>query len=707
MISFSFPLLIFLLDSSLSYVLSFLVYKYYPIYFLDAVWLVNLIKIPVLRVVSQKLPRPWWIPSALLYVLTICLVPPLYQTLRFLLLSQPPELHSGLAHSLLYHLPLSVACLLWDLLSPFVFPEEDAEENGNGKKKERKNFIRVIKLSKDDWPFLTLAFLFLVVSLMLEISIPHYMGRVIDILSNNFKESEFLMAILFMALFSVTSSLSAGCRGGLFLFSMARLNIRLQKLLFRAFAKQDIAFFKEIKTGEIISRLSRDTALVSRAIPGNVNITLRMLVKCIGYQYFMILVSWKLTLLNLISTPLIGIIQRLYDKYHQDLVKKVQDSIASSSDVAKEIIESIKTVKSFASEEAEAERYEEALKNTHNLQYKRDLIRAIYVLAIRSVNLGAQVVMLVYGHKLIQSGAITSGQMVSFILYQMEAVNYLQSLFYMLSEITHSAGAATKVFEYLDQQPQVSTAGSLCPENLHGEFEFKNVTFSYPSNSEIPVLNDVSFTLKPGTVTALVGPSGGGKTTCVALLERFYEPQSGEILLDGEPLAEYQHEYLHRKVALVAQEPVLFAGTVKENIAYGLNNPLDKELLDAAKKAKAESFIDQMDKGFDTDVGSRGGELGAGLKQQIALARALSRRPKLLILDEASSCLDVGMENEIQQSLQSIPNLSLLIIAHRLRTVRNANQILVLEGGELKEKGTHNDLLKLDGLYKKLLQNHN
>ncbi|PIO30017.1 hypothetical protein AB205_0009220 [Aquarana catesbeiana] len=276
----------------------------------------------------------------------------------------------------------------------------------------------------------------------------------------------------------------------------------------------------------------------------------------------------------------------------------------------------------------------------------------------------------------------------------------------MLSEITHSAGASTKVFQYLDQQPEVSTSGCLCPENLRGVFEFRNVTFSYPSRPETPALKDVSFTLKPGTVTAIVGPSGGGKTTCVALLERFYEPQSGEILLDGIPLAKYKHQFLHSKVALVAQDPVLFAGTVKENIAYGLNSPSEKQLVEAARKAKAGGFIERMDKGYDTDVGSSGAQMGAGQKQRIALARALSRLPKLLILDEASSCLDVETEHEIQQSLQSIPDLCLLIIAHRLRTVQKADQILVLEKGQLVESGTHDDLVGRRGVYLKLLQNH-
>ncbi|KAM9326284.1 antigen peptide transporter 2 [Gastrophryne carolinensis] len=704
MIYLSYPPVLLLLDVLLSYVSSFLVYNYQPLYSLNTIWLVYLSKLPLLGVVSQKLPRPPWIPSTLLYVLTLCLAPPLHQSLRFLLSSQSPELHSGLWHSLLCHLPLSLSCLLWDLLSPLVFTKEDPARNGNGKKKDRENFIRLLKLSKPDWPFLTPAFGFQILALIFEMFIPYYMGRVIDILSNNYKESEFLTAICLMAAFSIISSLFAGCRGGLFMFCMSRLTHRLRGLLFRAFIKQDIAFFEKTKTGEMTSRLSHDTGVVSRSIAGNVNITLRMLVQCVGHYYFMISVSLRLTLLSLISTPLIMITQILYNKYHKELVQKVQDSIADSSDVAKEIIETVNNVKSFAAEEEEAKRYAASLSKTHRLRTFRDLAKMLYLLAIRFIALATQVMLLCFGYSLTKIGTISSGQLVSFMLFQMESGDYLRSLIANLSEITHSASAATKVFQYMDQEPQVSRNGSLCPEELPGVFDFKNVTFSYPSRPEQPALKNVSFTLKPGTVTALLGPSGGGKTTCVSLLERFYEPQSGQILLDGRPLADYKHQYLHSKVALVAQDPVLFAGTFRENIGYGLQHLSNEQLETAATRAKVKEFINGMEKGYETDVGSSGRQLGAGQKQRIALARALSRQPKLLILDEASSCLDVETEHDIQQSLQTIPGLSLLIIAHRLRTVRRADLILVLEGGQLVESGTHEDLVEKKGVYCKLLQ---
>ncbi|KAG8555770.1 hypothetical protein GDO81_017805 [Engystomops pustulosus] len=317
------------------------------------------------------------------------------------------------------------------------------------------------------------------------------------------------MCFLLILVPSVSSSVSAGCRGGFFMFSLSRLTRRLRIFLFKALVKQEIAFFESTKTGDILSRLSQDAPLVSRSIPGNVNIALRLLVTCIGHYVFMISISGRLTLLTCVTLPLISLVQSLYNKYHKDLVRKVQDSIALTSDIAKEIVESVRIVQSFAAEDEEVKRYDAALRRTHELQSSRDMVRAVYLLAVRVITLLGQVLMLVFGHTLIRRGDISTGEMVSFILYQMESGHSVMGLIHWISEITHSAGAASKVFEYLDREPQVSASGTLRPHNLQGTIEFKNVTFTYPSRPLSPALEDVSF-CPPGKGRRLWGPSGGG-----------------------------------------------------------------------------------------------------------------------------------------------------------------------------------------------------
>uniref|UniRef100_A0A8C4ST10 ATP-binding cassette sub-family B member 9-like n=1 Tax=Erpetoichthys calabaricus TaxID=27687 RepID=A0A8C4ST10_ERPCA len=320
------------------------------------------------------------------------------------------------------------------------------------------------------------------------------------------------------------------------------------------------------------------------------------------------------------------------------------------------------------------------------------------------VRLVFQVIMLYYGRHLIQSEQMTTGNLVSFILYQSDLGSYISTLVYVYSNMINSVGAAAKVFEYLDRQPKISTKGTKQPALLEGYVNFKNVCFSYPSRPDVPVLKNVSLELEPGKITALVGPSGGGKSTCVSLLERFYDPVMGEIHIDGTPIQEYEHKYLHRKVAIVGQEPVLFAGSIKDNIGYGLPDCSVKLTEAAAHKANAHKFIKSLDHQYLTDVGERGGQLSGGQKQRIAIARALVRNPQILILDEATSCLDVESEHLIQGALNNIKNRTVLVIAHRLKTVENADKIIVLDGGVVVEQGTHEELMINESCYYRLVQ---
>nr|AAI63447.1 ATP-binding cassette, sub-family B (MDR/TAP), member 3 like 1 [Danio rerio]AAI63453.1 ATP-binding cassette, sub-family B (MDR/TAP), member 3 like 1 [Danio rerio]CAK04959.1 ATP-binding cassette, sub-family B (MDR/TAP), member 3 [Danio rerio] len=593
----------------------------------------------------------------------------------------------------------ALACLFWEITLP------DTNEGSNGKERKQKArvlFIRVIRLYRPDYILLFGAFVFLALAVLCEMFIPLYTGEVIDILGSHYQWDNFRSAIIFMGLFSLGSSFSAGCRGGLFMCAINSFTCRVKVQLFGSLIRQDIGFFETIKTGDITSRLSTDTTLMGRAVALNVNVLLRTLVKTLGMLYLMVSLSWKLTLLMLMETPLTGLLQNIYDTHYQKLSKEVQDSMAQANDAAGEAVSGIRTVKSFKTELGEAHRYDGRLMETHNLKTRRDTVRAIYLLIRRMTELGMKVAMLYYGRLFIQYGQMSTGNLVSFILYQQDLGDNIRTLIYIFGDMLNSVGAAGKVFEYQDRKSEVSIDGNLMPKDLKGHVKFQNLTFSYPRRPDHNVLKDFSLELKPGQMTALVGMSGGGKSTCVSLLERFYQPQQGTILLDGKPLQDYQHKYLHSKVAMVGQEPVLFSGTVRDNIGYGLQGCSMERVKEAASKANAHAFISKLEKGYDTDVGERGNLLSGGEKQRIAIARALIREPQVLILDEVTSSLDTESEQMVQQALSCCPTQTLLVIAHRLKTIERADQIVVIDSGELVEKGTHEELMEKKGSYYKL-----
>ncbi|XP_070840551.1 antigen peptide transporter 2a [Chaetodon trifascialis] len=591
------------------------------------------------------------------------------------------------------------AALFWEITIP---DSDDTAADEEKQQKSRELFMRVLYLNKPFYQLLLGGLVFLSLAVVCEMFIPYYTGRVIDILGGQYQPNEFISALLLMALYSLGSSVSAGCRGGLLLCAISACTCSVKVKLFEALTRQEIGFFETIKTGEITSRLSKDTNLMGRTVCLNVNVLLRTFIKTLGMISLMMNLSWKLTFLVLMETPITGLIQNIYDTHYQRLSIAVQDSMALANDAANEAVSSICVVRSFNSEKHEARRYDERLMDTHILKTRRDTVRAVYLLARRLTGLAMQVFMLYYGRLFIRTGQMTTGNLVSFILYQSHLGDNIRTLTYIFGDMLNSVGAAGKVFEYLDRTPQVSTEGKLKPDQLKGHVSFRRLSFAYPAYPNKTVLQDISLELKAGQVTALVGPSGGGKSTCASLLQRFYEPQDGEILLDDESLKSYDHRFLHKKLVVVNQEPVLFSGSIRDNIAYGLADCSLDEIQEAARKANAHGFIEQLEKGYDTEVGEGGGQLSKSERQRIAIARALVRRPQILILDEITSSLDTESENKVQQALASCPNQTVLVIAHRLKTIEKADQIVVIGGGRVQERGTHQELMDMKGSYYKL-----
>ncbi|XP_032505897.1 antigen peptide transporter 2 isoform X3 [Phocoena sinus] len=571
----------------------------------------------------------------------LCLGTPLFLSLRALVpgtLSAPPARAASAPWSwlLLGYGAAGLSWGVWAVLSP-----PGARERERGQENNRALMWRLLKLSRPDLPFLGVAFFFLAVTVLGETLIAYYFGLVIDILGGDFDPDAFVSAIFFMCLFSVASSLSAGCRGSTFTFIMSRINLRVRELLFSSLLCQDLAFFQETKTGELNSRLSSDTKLMSNWLPLNANVLSRSLVKVLGLYGFMLNLSPRLTLLSLLDVPLMTAAEKMYSARHQAVLQEIQDAMAKAGQVVREAVGGLQTVRSFGAEEQEVRRYKEALDRCRQLWWRRDLERALYCLLRRT-------------------------------------------LVYMFGDMLSNVGAAEKVFCYLDRKPNLPPTGTLAPPTLQGLMEFQNVSFVYPNRPDQPVLKGLTFTLPPGKMTALVGPSGSGKSTVAALLQNLYQPTEGQVLLDGEPISQYERRYLYQQVVLVGQEPVLFSGSVRDNITYGLKGCSDEKVLAAARAARVEEFIKEMKHGLDTEVGEKGSQLAVGQKQRLAIARALVRDPRVLILDEATSALDVECEQALQD-WKARGDRTVLVIAHRLHTVLSADQILVLRQGELQD----------------------
>ncbi|XP_052800008.1 ABC-type oligopeptide transporter ABCB9-like isoform X2 [Mya arenaria] len=615
---------------------------------------------------------------------------------------------------------------------------DDNNGSGNGKQKavpskvKKGTVLRIIKFSMPDWPLITTGFVFLTISATGEIFIPFYTGRVVDGIVIDKSQTEFTHAIVIMALISAGSSLAAGIRGGCLFIAVRKINIRIRNSLFTAILRQEIGFFDKVQTGDITSRLTSDTTTMSDGLAVNVNIILRSVIKAGGVLFFMMKLSWQLTIVTLIGLPLIIGISNVYGKYYKVLAEKVQNSLAEANNVAEEDCSTMRTVRSFANETGEVQRYADKLAETFKLNMRQGFMYSGYVVCSMWFELGLTVAVLYYGGHLVISGHLTGGTLISFILYQVQLGNCLNDIGIEYTGLMEAAGASEKVFEYIDRVPAIHNQGTKDQEpaghnqgdqvqqrnqscdqsnqacdQVQGHIEFQDVCFTYPSRPDVQVLKNLSFSVRPGEVIALVGCSGGGKTSCVNLLEHFYEPDRGQVLLDGRPIHTYDHSFLHRQISLVGQEPVLYARTIEENIRYGLaeHEWTMTSVQEAAEMANAHKFISELKDGYNTQAGEKGVQMSGGQKQRIAIARALLRKPRVLLLDEATSALDAESEFLVQQALyRNMAGRTVIVIAHRLSTVERADKIIVIDKGQVMEKGSHQELLQSKGMYANLVK---
>ncbi|WAR01939.1 ABCB9-like protein [Mya arenaria] len=571
---------------------------------------------------------------------------------------------------------------------------DDNNGSGNGKQKavpskvKKGTVLRIIKFSMPDWPLITTGFVFLTISATGEIFIPFYTGRVVDGIVIDKSQTEFTHAIVIMALISAGSSLAAGIRGGCLFIAVRKINIRIRNSLFTAILRQEIGFFDKVQTGDITSRLTSDTTTMSDGLAVNVNIILRSVIKAGGVLFFMMKLSWQLTIVTLIGLPLIIGISNV-------LAEKVQNSLAEANNVAEEDCSTMRTVRSFANETGEVQRYADKLAETFKLNMRQGFMYSGYVVCSMWFELGLTVAVLYYGGHLVISGHLTGGTLISFILYQVQLGNCL-NVFEYIDRVPaiHNQGTKDQEPAGHNQGDQVQQRNQSCDQSnqacdqVQGHIEFQDVCFTYPSRPDVQVLKNLSFSVRPGEVIALVGCSGGGKTSCVNLLEHFYEPDRGQI-------------------SLVGQEPVLYARTIEENIRYGLaeHEWTMTSVQEAAEMANAHKFISELKDGYNTQAGEKGVQMSGGQKQRIAIARALLRKPRVLLLDEATSALDAESEFLVQQALyRNMAGRTVIVIAHRLSTVERADKIIVIDKGQVMEKGSHQELLQSKGMYANLVK---
>ncbi len=464
------------------------------------------------------------------------------------------------------------------------------------------------------------------------------------------------------------------------------------------------SFFDQRRVGELISRITSDVSTLQDTFTFTLAELLRqVLILLIGLPMIFILFP-RLTIFMILTFPVLILSALFFGRFIRRLSKKTQDQLADSNIIVEETLHSIAVVKSFTNEVFEIFRYKKSLNAVVNTAIHASKYRGVFISFTIVALFGGIVAVSWYGAYLVQSGEVSVGDLFSFVLYTTFIGGSIAGLGDIYSQLQRSVGASERILEILDHQDEHSSAEHNL--KLSGKIEFDQVQFSYPTRNDITVLKGISFTIQPGEKVALVGPSGSGKSTIINMLMRFYAPSQGEIRVDGVNSFQYNLSDYRSNIGIVPQEVILFGGTIRENIAYGKTNASEEEIIDAARKANAWEFIDSFPEKMDTVVGDRGVKLSGGQRQRVAIARAILKDPAILVLDEATSSLDIKSEQLVQEALEKLmENRTSIVIAHRLSTIRKVDTILVIKDGSVTESGTHTELASMNnGIYSNLLK---
>ncbi len=571
--------------------------------------------------------------------------------------------------------------------------------------KVRASSARLLQLARKQWKPLAVGTIFLAIGSGASLIYPQAIRLLLDDALGAGDVGTIDTVAMLMGIVVAVQAISTGIRYVLFTTAGERIVTQLRRDLFARLLDQEIAFFDERRTGELQSRLASDTTVLQNAVSVNISMALRNAATIVGGVALLLWTSPMLTAVMLCVVPPIALGAVYWGRRLRRLAREAQDALAGASSVAEETLSGIRTVRSFVAEHAEAGRYAEAIERAYELQARRIRVAATFMASVSAAGFAVVTLVLWYGGRMVVAGDMSVGGLTSFLVYTMLVAFSMGALTDLYADLTKASGAAERIFELLDRRPAMAPRGGATLAEVRGELRFEGVRFAYPARADAKVLDGLELVMAPGEIVALVGPSGAGKSTIASLVARLYDPSEGRVRLDGEDLRALDPEWLRRQVGTVAQEPILFSTTIADNIRYARPGASDADVEAASKVANAHEFVMRFPDGYQTSVGERGVQLSGGQKQRIAIARAVLKDPRILVLDEATSALDSESEHLVKEALDRLMRgRTTLVIAHRLSTVRDADRVLVIDGGKIVQSGKHGALMAEEGLYRRLVE---